>query len=123
MPINKRHPVRQPDGVFAGLAAVSVLAVVLVLVAVLILIAVLVLVLVLVGLVLVILIRLVLVVHSIASAFSVFGIAVIIACPVFYDLSFARKKILASRPQRMAAVIPPAVAFRPPLRIPRKPSS
>lgn len=121
MPINKRHPVRQPDGVFAGLAAVSVLAVVLVLVlvAVLILIAVLV----LVGLVLVILIRLVLVVHSIASAFSVFGIAVIIACPVFYDLSFARKKILASRPQRMAAVIPPAVAFRPPLRIPRKPSS
>ena len=45
-----------------------------------------------------------------------------LGCPIFYDLSFALKNILARSPAKIAAVIPPAVADNPPVKIPRNPS-
>ena len=50
-----------------------------------------------------------------------FGKAVIIYCPVSYDLSLALKRILMIKPNRIAALIPPADAVRPPVKIPRNP--
>ena len=46
----------------------------------------------------------------------------ILGCPIFYDLSFALKNILARSPARIAAAMPPAVADNPPVKIPRNPS-
>ena len=43
-------------------------------------------------------------------------------CPKTQDLSFALKKRLASSPAATAAVIPPAVALSPPVRVPKNPS-
>lgn len=45
-----------------------------------------------------------------------------IDCPKYQLLSFALKITLARRPAVIAAVMPPAVAFRPPLKTPIKPS-
>ena len=47
----------------------------------------------------------------------------LLAMTAFYDLSFGLKIRLTTRPERMATVMPPAVAFRPPVKIPRKPLS
>ena len=97
-----------------SLAAVSILVcVLLVFVLILALILVLVLVLILV---------LVLVIHTRFLRFLSYGLAANIACPAFQDLSLALKIKLASRPARMAAVMPPAAAFSPPVKIPRNPS-
>ena len=46
-----------------------------------------------------------------------------IDCPEIQDLSLGLKRIPASRPKIIAAVIPAAVAFRPPVRMPRAPLS
>ena len=40
-----------------------------------------------------------------------------VACPSFQDLSLALKRRLAIRPAKMAAVMPPAEAFSPPVKI------
>ena len=99
------------------------LAVVLVLVVILILVIVLVLVIVLIHLLVLIVLILVLVIHDRSSEILYSRRAAPIDCPIFQDLSFALNKRLASRPATTAAVIPPAQAFRPPVKIPRKPSS
>lgn len=74
-------------------------------------------------LVLVVLIVLVLIIHGISSVIFLCGIAAIIDCPIYQDLSLALKRRLAKRPAVTAAVMPPAVAFRPPVNTPKKPSS
>ena len=78
---------------------------------------------VLIILVLVVLIVLVLVIHGISSVIFLCGTAAIIDCPIYQDLSFALKRRLAKRPAVTAAAMPPAVAFRPPVNTPKKPSS
>ena len=45
-----------------------------------------------------------------------------IDCPKYQDLSLALKTRLVIRPAMIAAVMPPAVALRPPVSTPRKPS-
>ena len=45
-----------------------------------------------------------------------------IVCPSVQDLSLARKIRLTNKPATIAAVIPPAVAFKPPVKIPITPS-
>ena len=45
-----------------------------------------------------------------------------IVYPLYQDLSFGLNRKLASSPEKMAVVIPPAVAFSPPVNMPRKPS-
>ncbi len=95
-------------------------AVVLILAAVLI--AVLAIILVVLVLAVVLVLILVLVVHDLFLQCLSYGLAATIACPDAQDLSLALKRKLAARPARMAAVIPPAEAFSPPVKIPRKPS-
>lgn len=109
------------------LAAVLVLAVVLVLIVILILVLVavtvlaVVLILVLVAAA-VLAVVLVLVIHGLFLQILSCGRSAPLACPVLYDLSFALKIRLASNPANTAAVMPPAAAFRPPVKIPRNPS-
>ena len=105
------------------LAAVPILVLVaaVVLAVVLILIVVLAVVLVLILLILVLVLVLI-VIHSSSLQFVLRGCAAVIACPVFQDLSFARKIMLANNPAMIAVVMPPAVAFRPPVSAPKKPS-
>jgi len=100
---------------FAYLAAVLVLAFVL---AVLLLIIILVLI-----LILVIALVLVLVVHKEPSKKCCCGIAATIVYPIFQALSLSLKIKLTIKPQTTAAVIPPAVAFSPPVNMPRNPFS
>lgn len=95
------------------LAAVSVLVVVLVLIVVLVV--------VLIVLVLIIVLVLVLVIHHKILRLFHLGYPKIV-CPIDYDLSFALKIKLTSNPATIAAVIPPAVAFSPPVKIPITPS-
>lgn len=97
------------------------LAAVLVLVGILILIAVLIGILITV-LVAVLILVLVLVIHSVFLRFIYCGHSAYLVYPNFQALSLALKRKLASKPAKMAAVIPPAVAFSPPVKIPRKPS-
>ena len=97
------------------LPAVTILILVLILVLVLILILVIVLVL--------ILVLVLIVTHKWLPPFVVCGCAATIACPKIQDLSFALKIKLTIRPATIAAVIPPAVAFSPPVSTPKKPSS
>lgn len=103
------------------LAAVLVLVVGIVLGVVLIavLILVVVLVLILIGILVAVL---VLVIHNSLPPMFSYGLAAALDCPVFQALSFALKTRLATRPARMAAVIPPAAAFSPPVKIPMNPS-
>ncbi len=46
-----------------------------------------------------------------------------VGCPKNQDLSLALKRILTMSPAMIATVIPPAVAFNPPVRMPRNPFS
>ena len=98
------------------------LAVVLVLI-VLVVLAVVLIVLVLIVLVavLILILVLVLVVHDFYLLFF-YGLAATVVCPNVQDLSLARKIRLTSRPAVIAAVIPPAVDFKPPVNMPIKPS-
>ena len=101
------------------LAAVSVL----ILVAVLILIAVLVIVLVLIVVLIAILVLIpILVIHVLLLLIRSDGIAALLGYPAYQDLSLALNRKLAARPATMAAVIPPAAAFSPPVKMPRNPS-
>ena len=97
------------------LAGVSVLGAVLaaVLVSVLVLILLVVLILILV---------LILIVHFYILRLNNTALAATLAYPLFHDLSLALKIRLQRSPARIAAVIPPAEALRPPVKIPRKPS-
>ena len=97
------------------LAAVLVLAAVLAVILIAILVIVLV-------LILVVILISVLIVHSSLPPKVSYGIAATLVYPLFQDLSFALKRRLAITPEMMAAVIPPAEAFSPPRKIPRKPS-
>lgn len=97
------------------------LAAVLVLVGILVLILVAVLVGILITVLIAILI-LVLVIHSLFLRFIYCGHSAYLVCPEFQALSLALKRKLASKPAKMAAVMPPAAAFSPPVKIPRKPS-
>ena len=102
------------------LAAVAILVVLVLVVLVL---GVLVVLVVLIVLIVLILISILVVIHLKFLRFVLYGITAIIACPENQDLSFALNRIPASRPAMIAAVIPPAVAFNPPIRIPIKPFS
>ena len=103
-------------GVLLPLAAVSVLVLVVVLILIIVLVVVLILVVVLV-------LVSVLVIHRSFPPNVFCGLAASIGCPGFQDLSLALKIRLAKSPAKMAAVIPPAAAFRPPVKMPRNPSS
>lgn len=97
-------------------AAVSVLILVVLVLILIILVLILV-------LVLILILVLILVIHKIFPPKIHYGLAAILACPVLQDLSLALKMRLAARPAVMAAVMPPALALRPPVKIPIKPCS
>lgn len=91
------------------------------------LIAVLVVLLVLIVLVVLILVLIVLlillVIHSYFLQIYLYcGLAARVVCPNIYALSFALKIKLTIRPLTIAAVMPPAVDFSPPVKTPRIPS-
>ena len=88
----------------------------------LILIAVLILVLVLVVILVAVLV-LILLVHDKYLSLFLCGIAVVIVFTKYQDLSLSLKMMETIRPERIAAVIPPALAFSPPVSIPMKPSA
>ena len=86
--------------------------------------AVLIAVLVLIGiLVAVLVLVLILVIHGQYPPCCFFcGSSATIGCPGFQDLSLGLKRMLIRSPEKTAAVIPPAEAFKPPVNIPEKPS-
>ena len=93
--------------------------------AVLVLVGILILVAVLIGILITFLVAvliLVLVIHSVFLRFIYCGHSAYLVYPEFQALSLALKRKLASKPAKMAAVMPPAVAFSPPVKMPRKPS-
>ena len=90
--------------------------------AVLVLIVVLILVVLVVILVLIAVLILVLIVVHNNTSVVFLRTAARVVYPVCQALSFALNKRLTISPAVIAAVIPPAVAFRPPVRMPRKPS-
>ena len=99
----------------------GILGLVGVLVAVLILVGILIAVLVGVAVLSIVLV-LVLVVHFCSSECLVeAAVPLRLAYPVFQHLSLSLKIRLTRSPAKMAAVMPPAVAFRPPVKIPGKP--
>ena len=99
------------------LAAVLVLVGILVLILIAVLVGILITV-----LIAVLILILVLVIHSLFLRFIYCGHSAYLVCPEFQALSLALKRKLASKPAKMAAVMPPAAAFSPPVKIPRKPS-
>lgn len=101
-------------------AVVLILAAVLVVVLVLILVLVVVLILIVVLALVVVLIT-VLIFHFHILRFLLLRFSAILAYPVFQLLSFALKIRLTIRPEKIAAAIPPAQFFSPPVKIPRKP--
>ena len=107
--------------------SVLLLTAVLVLIAlILVLIVVLVVVLVLASVLAVILVVLILILVLVHVGFlqlSFYGIAARIAFPNCQDLSLGRNRRLASKPLMIATVIPPALAFKPPINMPRNPFS
>ena len=104
-------PKGDPD--FLELAAVAALVVVLILILVLLVLVAVLILLILIS-VLVIHFGFLPSIHCGKTAFPVF--------PGFQDLSLGRNRRLAARPAVMAVVIPPAAAFSPPVKMPRKPS-
>lgn len=97
-----------------GSATVAVLGVALVLVVILVLILVVVHLLILV---------LILVIHGFSSTIFLAVCTAEIVCPGFQNLSLGLKIRLHSSPPKIAAAMPPAQAFSPPVKIPRKPSA
>lgn len=95
-----------------SLAAVLVLLLILIVVLVLILI-----------LIVVLILILVLVIHRNFLRICTCGCAAELAFPKFQALSLARKMRLAKSPLVMATAMPPAVAFKPPMKMPRNPFS
>ena len=78
--------------------------------------------LVLVVLILVVVLILILVIHFSVPPNILLGYPTVV-CPGIYALSFGLNSRLIRSPAVIAAAIPPAVDFRPPINIPRKPSS
>lgn len=115
----------EPLAAAAVFALIAVLAVVLILIVLVVLILALVLAAVLILVLVVILVAVlitVLVIHSKYLHSFTYGPAATVACPDFQDLSLVLKRRLARSPAATAAVIPPAQAVRPPVKIPMKPS-
>lgn len=106
---------------FALAAAVLAVVLVVILVLIVVLIGILILVAVLAVILILVLVT-VLIIHSCFPPKFSDGLAAKIVCPELQDLSFALKHRLAIRPAVIAAEIPPAEDFRPPVKIPRKPS-
>ena len=69
-----------------------------------------------------ILLILILVIHGKFLRKVICGRTAVIDCPKIQLLSFGLKIRLTASPAAMAAVIPPAVAFNPPVNMPIKPS-
>lgn len=111
-----------PGGIRTASAAVLLVVGLLVAVLILILAVVLVLVLVIVLAVVLILVLILIVIHCQFLHILLCGLSAFVACPKIHDLSFGLKRMAARTPQTMAAVMPPAVAFRPPVKMPRNPS-
>lgn len=109
----RKHPVFISAVVLIALA-VLISALILVIAVVLILVLILIVVLVLIF---------ILVIHVRSSNLVLCGCSAMLFCPLFQDLSLALKRMLAIRPEKTAVVIPDALAFRPPEKIPRNPSS
>ena len=64
----------------------------------------------------------ILVIHfGFPPAFFPAAFAAILVYPDLHDLSLGLKRKLTRRPENTAAVIPPAVAFNPPMKIPGNP--
>ena len=105
----------RPSGRPICLAAVLVLILVLVLIAVLVT--------VLAVILILVLILILIVIHDFSSENLYLRVTALPVCPDFQDLSLALKIRLASSPAKIAAAIPPAQAFSPPVKIPRNPSS
>ena len=70
-----------------------------------------------------ILVAILIIVHDTLSSICFLRISAELVCPAAQDLSFGLKRKLASSAEIIAAVIPPAVAFKPPVNAPSKPSS
>ena len=106
------------------LAAVTVLilAVVLLLLILLILLVLIAVLILLVLIAILILLILILVIHGKFLRKVICGRTAVIDCPKIQLLSFGLKIRLTASPAAMAAVIPPAVAFNPPVNMPIKPS-
>lgn len=105
--------------------AVCFLAVILLVLIVLLVVLLIVLVTVILVVLLVVLVTVVLIVLIIHISFLrlfLCGNAARIVYPGIYDLSFALKIRPTKAPNTMAAVMPPAAAFRPPVNIPKNPS-
>ena len=111
------HPVNRVPHLPSAVVLVLLIAVVL-----LVLLILLVLLVLLVLVLLVLVLILFLIVHNKYLHFSCCGIAAELACPKTHVLSLALNKRLAKRPAVMAAAIPPAQAFSPPVKMPRNPS-
>ena len=71
--------------------------------------------------VLILVLVLVLIIHFDDPPECFCGDTAVSVCPVCQDLSLGLKIKLTRSPEKMAAVIPPADAFRPPMKIPGKP--
>ena len=106
------HPVNRVPHLPSAVVLVLLIAVVLLVLLILLVLLVL----------LVLVLILVLIVHNKYLHFSCCGIAAELACPKTHVLSLALNKRLAKRPAVMAAAIPPAQAFSPPVKMPRNPS-
>ena len=100
---------------------VLVVVLVIVLVAVLVIVLVIVLVAVLVVLILLVILVLILIVHNLILRIYLLGFPLVV-CPNTQDLSLGLKIRLIIRPKTIAAAIPPAVALKPPVKMPRNPS-
>ncbi len=109
---------------FLQQAIVSLAVVLILLIAVLIALVVLVVLLVVILAVLVLIVLLILlVIHNyFLQVYLYCGRAARLICPKIQDLSFALKIRLTTRPLTIAAVIPPAVDFSPPVNTPSNPS-
>lgn len=73
--------------------------------------------------VLILIIVLVLVIHNFVPPCNIIWVIPWIVYPVFQALSLGLKRKLTKSPAVIAAVMPPAVALRPPVKIPKNPSS
>ena len=107
------------DSVAGAILIVLVLIPVLVLVLVLVLVIVIVLIILVVVLITILIL---IIVHDTLSSKCFLRISAELVCPAVQDLSFGLKRKLASSAKIIAAVIPPAVAFKPPVNAPSKPS-
>ena len=70
-----------------------------------------------------VLVLILIVIHNNSSEYIILRQCATVDFPNYQVLFFGLNRKLIIKPPRIAAVIPPAVALRPPVRIPRNPSS